>query len=102
MAITPRHVHFVCRQSTKRGYTQRGSIFTTSSWRVSDQVAESVDALYLHDRKGVISWAQGEVVARRKVPAAKGFRWEFDVLLDDVPSCWPPGQTGGGPEKAYV
>lgn len=102
MAITPRHVHFVCRQSTKHGFTQRGGIFTTSSWRISDRVAESVDSLYLHDRKSVISWAQGEVVARRKVPALKGFRWEFDVLLDDVPSCWPPGQTGGGPEKAYV
>jgi hypothetical protein len=102
MAITPRHVHFVCRQSTKHGFTQQGGNFTTSSWRMSDAAAGSVDAIYLHDRKSVISWAQGEVIGRRKVSTPKGDRWEFDVRLDDVPSCWPQGQRGGGPEKAYV
>ena len=102
MARTPNRIHFVCRANTRHGYTQRGNVFTTTAWRVSEAAAHSVREICLHDSKGADSWVQGRVVGPpRPVPYPNGQRWEWDVEIVGGAQGWP-GATGGGPEKAYV
>lgn len=102
MARTPNRIHFVCRASTRHGYTQRGNVFTTTAWRVSEAAARSVREIYLHDSKGSDSWVQGRVVGDpRPVQYPNGRRWEWDVEIVGGAQSWP-GAQGGGPEKAYV
>ena len=102
MARTPNRIHFVCRASTRHGYTQRGNVFTTTAWRVSEAAARSVREIYLHDSKGSDSWVQGRVVGPpRPVQYPNGRRWEWDVEIVGGAQSWP-GAQGGGPEKAYV
>lgn len=102
MAHTPNRIHFVCRASTRHGYTQRGNVFTTTAWRVSEAAARSVQEICLHDSKGSDSWVQGRVVGDpRPVQYPNGRRWEWDVEIVGGAQSWP-GSQGGGPEKAYV
>lgn len=103
MASTPNRIHLVCRESTRHGYTQRGNVFTTTAWRVSEAAARSVREIYLHDSKRSDSWVQGQVVGEpRAVQYPKGTRWEWDVQIGGAAASWPQGASGGGPEKAYV
>jgi hypothetical protein len=93
----PNRIHLVCRAATRHGYTQQGNIFTTSSWRIADSAANSVQTLALHNCKHDPSWAQGTVISRTKV----GGRWIFTAQMSDNTYTWPTPPTRG-PEKAYV
>ncbi len=94
---TPNRIHFVCRASTRHGYTQHGNVFTTESWKVSDTAASSVNTIALHNCKHDPSWAQGTVIDKTK----RDGRWIFTVQMTNDTYGWP-SNPGRGPEKAYV
>ncbi len=107
MALTPNRIHFVSRYNDRdnRGYKDLGGgLFSTESWRVSEAAARSVREVWLHDRKDDTAWGGGEVVAAEEVTPSGGrlSKWRFTVRRRTQSGVTWPGDTGGGPEKAYV
>ena len=106
---TPSKIHFVSRFKDRgtRGHVEVGmGFFTTEAWAVSEAAAQSVQEVWLHDRKGAAAWDGGAVVERTPIRLeGKGRpnRWRFLVRRPNVLVApqWP-GDVCGGPEKAYV
>jgi hypothetical protein len=108
MPNTPSRIHFVSRykQRAQRGYNDLGGgLFTTEAWAVSEEAADAVQEVWLHNRKVDPSWRGGKVIDRVPVTVpgkTARARWRFVVReIPDRVETWP-ADTGGGPEKAYV
>jgi hypothetical protein len=107
MASTPNRIHFVSRYSdrSQRGWTDLGGgLFSTESWAVSAEAAQSVNEVWLHDRKTDTAWDGGHVVGAVpvQVPNRRTPKWRFTVRRNPLSGVSWPGAQGGGPEKAYV
>ena len=96
---TPERIHLICRETTRKGYKQHGNVFITSSWRIAESAANSVNVIALHDSKKSQSWVQGNVIDRHQDPVLK--RWIFTVQISGEAHAWPAPPTRGS-EKAYV
>ena len=106
MPNAPSRIHFVSRYSQRdeRGYNDLGGgVFTTEAWAVSADAANSVQEVWLHDRKDDTAWRGGKVIGAEAVPGKGGrTRWRFKIQEIPISGVAWPGPTGGGPEKAYV